>query len=50
MDIRTFYRPLRIDNCAKQDKTMVTKDSKDATFDIGFGKRLTLTFTCVTAK
>ena len=33
--------------CAKQSKTMVVKDTKDTTFDIGFGKRMTLTFSCV---
>jgi hypothetical protein len=33
--------------CSKQSKTMVVKDTKNATFDIGFGKRVTLTFSCV---
>lgn len=32
--------------CAKQSKTLVVKDSQDQTFDIGFGKRVTLTFEC----
>jgi hypothetical protein len=32
--------------CAKQSKAMVVKDTKDSTFDIGFGKRVTLTFEC----
>lgn len=33
--------------CAKQSKSMVVKETKDQTFDIGFGKRVTLTFACV---
>ena len=32
--------------CAKQSKAMTVKDTKDSTFDIGFGKRVTLTFEC----
>ena len=32
--------------CAKQGKVMVAKDSKEQTFDIGFGHRVTLTFEC----
>jgi hypothetical protein len=32
--------------CAKQSKSMVVNDTKDSTFDIGFGKRITLTFEC----
>lgn len=32
--------------CQKMGKTMTVKESKDQTYDIGFGKRVTLTFTC----
>ena len=32
--------------CAKRSKAMVVKDTKNSTFDIGFGKRVTLTFEC----
>jgi hypothetical protein len=35
--------------CAKQSKTMIVKETKDEKFDIGFGKRVTLTFACVAA-
>lgn len=34
-------------HCAAMNKTMVVKDIKDQTFDIGFGKRVTLTFSCI---
>ena len=33
--------------CAKMSKTMVVKNTEEQTFDIGFGKRVTLTFSCV---
>jgi hypothetical protein len=33
--------------CTKLGRTMVVKDTKNQTFDIGFGKRYTLTFACV---
>lgn len=33
--------------CSKQGKTMTVKESKEQTFDIGFGHRVTLTFACV---
>lgn len=33
--------------CAAQGKTMVVKDTQEHTFDIGFGHRTTLTFSCV---
>ena len=32
--------------CAKLGKTFVLKDTQGQTFDIGFGKRVTLTFLC----
>lgn len=32
--------------CAKLGKTMTMKDSNEQVFDIGFGRRYTLTFTC----
>jgi hypothetical protein len=32
--------------CAKMGKSMSVKDTKDQTFDIGFGHRYTLTFMC----
>jgi hypothetical protein len=35
--------------CARISKTMVVKDTQNQTFDIGFGKRVTLTFACVAA-
>jgi hypothetical protein len=34
-------------NCASMGKTMVAKDTQNQTFDIGFGDRVTLTFSCV---
>ena len=36
--------------CTKLSRTMVIKETKDDTFDIGFGKRVTLTFACLPAK
>jgi hypothetical protein len=33
--------------CTKMGKTMVMKDSQEHTFDIGFGHRITMTFSCV---
>jgi hypothetical protein len=33
--------------CATMSKTMVVKSWQEQTFDIGFGKRETLTFACV---
>jgi hypothetical protein len=33
--------------CASMSKTMVVKDTKDQTYDIGYGKRVTVTFSCV---
>jgi hypothetical protein len=33
--------------CANQSKEMVMKYTKEEVFDIGFGKRITLTFACV---
>lgn len=32
--------------CSKMSKTMVAKNTDQQTFDIGFGKRYTLTFSC----
>lgn len=32
--------------CSKLGKTFVLKDTQEQTFDIGFGKRITLTFLC----
>lgn len=32
--------------CKALGKTMAVKDSQNQTFDIGFGKRYTLTFAC----
>lgn len=34
--------------CAALSKTMVTKATRDDSFDLGYGKRVTLTFSCVT--
>ena len=34
--------------CLQRDKTMVVKDTKNDTFNHGYGKRFTLTFGCVT--
>jgi 2-iminobutanoate/2-iminopropanoate deaminase len=33
--------------CAKKNETMVVKDSEEQTFDISYGKRYKLTFSCV---
>lgn len=33
--------------CKQMNKSMVVKDTQDQTFDIGFGKRYTITFSCV---
>lgn len=32
--------------CSKMSKTMEAKNADQQTFDIGFGKRYTLTFSC----
>ena len=33
--------------CKKLGKTMVMRNTEENTFDIGFGKRVTLTFSCI---
>jgi hypothetical protein len=33
-------------HCAAMGKKMVAKDTKNQTFDIGYGKRVTFTFMC----
>lgn len=35
--------------CTKLNKAMVTEDSQESYFDLGFVDRYTLTFSCVTA-